>query len=40
RMVVPVGRGRFAQNLVLVTKDEAGRVAEKTILPVAFVPLV
>ncbi|MFO0987363.1 MAG: protein-L-isoaspartate(D-aspartate) O-methyltransferase [Alphaproteobacteria bacterium] len=40
RMVVPVGRGRFAQNLVLVTKDEAGRVDEKTILPVAFVPLV
>ena len=40
RMVVPVGQGRFSQNLILVTKDEAGRVAEKTILPVAFVPLV
>jgi protein-L-isoaspartate O-methyltransferase len=39
-MVVPVGQGRFAQNLILVTKDEAGRVIEKTILPVAFVPLV
>lgn len=40
RMVVPVGQGRFSQNLLLVTKDEAGRVTEKTILPVAFVPLV
>ena len=40
RMVVPVGRGRFAQNLILVTKDKAGRIAEKSILPVAFVPLV
>ena len=40
RMVVPVGQGRFAQNLILVTKDESGRVAEKSVLPVAFVPLV
>jgi protein-L-isoaspartate(D-aspartate) O-methyltransferase len=40
RMVVPVGQGRWAQNLLLVTKDEAGRVTEKTVLPVAFVPLV
>jgi protein-L-isoaspartate O-methyltransferase len=35
-----VGEGRFAQNLVLVTKDEAGRVSQKSVLPVAFVPLV
>jgi protein-L-isoaspartate(D-aspartate) O-methyltransferase len=40
RMVVPVGKGRFAQTLMLVTKDEAGRVSEKSVLPVAFVPLV
>jgi protein-L-isoaspartate(D-aspartate) O-methyltransferase len=40
RMVVPVGPGRFAQNLLLVTKDEAGRVTETSVLPVAFVPLV
>ncbi len=40
RMVVPVGQGRFAQNLILVTKDEAGRVTQKSVLPVAFVPLV
>jgi len=30
----------LAQNLMLVTKDEAGRVSEKSVLPVAFVPLV
>ena len=40
RMVIPVGAGRLAQNLMLVTKDEAGRVSEKSVLPVAFVPLV
>jgi len=28
------------QNLLLLTKDEAGRVTERKILPVAFVPLV
>jgi protein-L-isoaspartate(D-aspartate) O-methyltransferase len=40
RMVAPAGKGRFAQQLMLVTKDEAGRVSEKSVLPVAFVPLV
>jgi protein-L-isoaspartate(D-aspartate) O-methyltransferase len=40
RMVIPVGKGRWSQNLLLITKDEAGRVAEKSVLPVAFVPLV
>ena len=40
RMVVPVGKGRFAQQLMLVTKDAEGRVSEKSVLPVAFVPLV
>ncbi len=40
RMVVPVGRGRWSQKLLLVTKDEAGRITEKSVLPVAFVPLV
>jgi protein-L-isoaspartate(D-aspartate) O-methyltransferase len=40
RMVVPVGKGRWSQDLLLVTKDEAGRVTEKSVLPVAFVPLV
>jgi protein-L-isoaspartate(D-aspartate) O-methyltransferase len=40
RMVVPVGRGRWSQNLVLVTKDEAEGVTARSVLPVAFVPLV
>jgi protein-L-isoaspartate(D-aspartate) O-methyltransferase len=40
RMVIPVGSGRFSQNLLLLTKDEQGRVQQRTILPVAFVPLV
>ncbi len=40
RLVAPVGKGRFAQKLMLVTKDEEGRVAEESVLPVAFVPLV
>jgi protein-L-isoaspartate(D-aspartate) O-methyltransferase len=40
RMVIPVGRGRFSQNLLLVTKDAAGNVEQRSVLPVAFVPLV
>ena len=39
RMVIPVG-GRFlTQSLVLVEKDEAGRVTSRQLLPVSFVPL-
>ncbi len=39
RLVIPVG-GRWAtQNLLLVEKDESGKVAERRLLPVAFVPL-
>ena len=39
RMIIPVG-GRFtAQYLVLVTKDESGRVSTRQMLPVVFVPL-
>jgi protein-L-isoaspartate(D-aspartate) O-methyltransferase len=40
RMVIPVGKGRWSQNLLLITKDAAGHVTEKSVLPVAFVPLV
>ena len=40
RMVIPVGKGRWSQNLLLITKDEAGHATEKSVLPVAFVPLV
>lgn len=47
RMVAPVDRGGAesflfgpAQDLMLITKDASGHVEEKSILPVAFVPLV
>jgi len=40
RMVIPIGEPFESQNLTLVTKDKSGRVTEKTVLPVAFVPLV
>jgi len=37
RMIIPVGS--YYQHLVLITKDEEGRVARKKILPVRFVPM-
>ena len=40
RMVIPVGESGWGQNLVLVTKDAAGHVRERAVLPVAFVPMV
>jgi protein-L-isoaspartate(D-aspartate) O-methyltransferase len=39
RMVVPVGLPHGDQELVLVTKDPAGEVTRRGVLPVAFVPL-
>ena len=40
RMVLPVG-GRFeTQWLVLITKDEKGKVRQREVMPVAFVPMV
>ena len=39
RMVVPVGESG-SQELILITKSADGRVDERSILPVAFVPLV
>lgn len=38
-LVIPVGERFFGQDLLLVTKDEKGRIEEKNVLPVAFVPL-
>ncbi len=38
RMVIPVNAG-WAQDLVVVTKDAAGKVTQESVLPVAFVPL-
>jgi len=39
RMVIPVGRQWAAQTLMLVQKDAAGRIHERRIVPVRFVPL-
>ncbi len=39
RLVIPVGRGPFNQDLVLVEKDAAGQIRRRTLFPVAFVPL-
>lgn len=40
RMVIPVGLPYMHQELMLVTKDEQGETDIKTVLGVAFVPLV
>ncbi|MGF1613466.1 MAG: protein-L-isoaspartate(D-aspartate) O-methyltransferase [Gammaproteobacteria bacterium] len=39
RLVIPVHVGAYSQDLKLVVKDPAGRVSERSVLPVAFVPL-
>ena len=40
RMAIPVGAAGGAQDLVLVTKGADGRVEQKSVLAVRFVPLV
>jgi protein-L-isoaspartate(D-aspartate) O-methyltransferase len=40
RMVIPLGSWPHGQELTIVDKDDDGRVRERGILPVAFVPLV
>ncbi|MEM2467529.1 MAG: protein-L-isoaspartate O-methyltransferase [Candidatus Jordarchaeales archaeon] len=40
RMVIPVGQFYYNQVLVLVEKDEEGKVKKRNYGPVAFVPLV
>jgi protein-L-isoaspartate(D-aspartate) O-methyltransferase len=40
RMVLPLGSLRWGQDLVLVEKDAEGRVGERRLFPVAFVPMV
>ncbi len=40
RMVIPVGATREAQELLLIVKTAEGRIEQKSILPVRFVPLV
>jgi protein-L-isoaspartate(D-aspartate) O-methyltransferase len=39
RMVIPIGAPHSDQELVLITKDAAGEVDRRNVLPVAFVPL-
>ena len=39
RMVIPVGPRHADQELLLITKDAAGTMQRRVILPVAFVPL-
>ncbi len=40
RMVVPVGEPYFSQDLMRVEKDADGKITERPLLPVGFVPLV
>ena len=40
RMVIPVGSGFALQHLLVLEKDQAGRITSRQTLPVRFVPLV
>ena len=40
RMVIPLGQPHAHQDLILITKDGAGKVQQTAILAVAFVPLI
>ncbi len=40
RLVIPVGAGPWQQTLLIVDKDEEGRLSERRTIGVAFVPLV
>lgn len=39
RMIIPVGPHGGDQKLILITKDQAGEIAQREVLHVAFVPL-
>jgi len=39
RMIIPVGPVHATQRLVVVTKDQSGKVRSHTVTPVRFVPL-
>ena len=39
RMIIPVGSRFMAQELLLVTKEQGGKITTRQILPVRFVPL-
>jgi protein-L-isoaspartate(D-aspartate) O-methyltransferase len=40
RMVAPVGDSPFAQSLMVVNKLADGSVRKRSVIPVAFVPMV
>jgi protein-L-isoaspartate(D-aspartate) O-methyltransferase len=40
RMMIPVGPRHGDQTLVLITRNDAGEVTQRDVLPVAFVPLI
>lgn len=40
RMIIPVGPRGWVQELVLVNKDRAGKISQKSLMSVRFVPLV
>jgi protein-L-isoaspartate(D-aspartate) O-methyltransferase len=40
RMVAPVGRTVFSQELVVIDKDQGGRISRRAVFPVRFVPMV
>ena len=40
RLVIPVGRSRHQQNLILITRPTAETYADEMLVPVAFVPLI
>jgi len=40
KMLAPVGRSTFEQELLLLTKDSDGKISTQSILPVRFVPMV
>jgi len=39
RMILPHGDAEGLQYLVLITKDPQGRISQKRVLPVQFVPM-
>jgi len=39
RMVIPIGGVFVVQQLMLIVKDEEGRISSRSILPVRFVPM-
>jgi protein-L-isoaspartate(D-aspartate) O-methyltransferase len=39
RMVIPLGSWPYAQELILIMKDQGGMIQQENVLPVSFVPL-